>query len=135
VRVILDTNVLMSGIFFGGPPSKIIDAWLDGRLTFVVSPEIITEYRRVAIRLAEKYPLVKIESLLVSVLRSAEVVAAKSLVSQVCSDKDDDKFIACATSANVSVIISGDGALKAVGEYKGVKILSPSDFLTLYLNL
>ena len=56
MRIILDTNVLMSGIFFGGKPSEIIDAWLDGKITYVVSPEIIDEYRRVAARLAEKYP-------------------------------------------------------------------------------
>src|SRR5690554_6905642 len=98
MRVILDTNVLMSGIFFGGPPEKIINAWLDGQITFVVSPEVIDEYRRVAVRLGEKYPRVKIESLLALALGSAEVVAAEALPGQVCADPDDDKFIACAIS-------------------------------------
>ena len=73
MRVVLDTNVLMSGIFFGVPPEKIIDAWLDGLITFVVSPEIIDEYRRVAVRLGDKYPRVKIESLLTSCATSPAV--------------------------------------------------------------
>lgn len=135
MRVVLDTNVLMSGIFFSGPPSRIIDAWLEGKLTFVVSPEIIDEYRRVAIRLRNKYPEIKVESLLVSALRSAEVVSAQALTSQVCADIDDDKFIACAISGKVAVIVSGDGALKAVGEFKGIKIISPSDFVQTYLGV
>jgi putative PIN family toxin of toxin-antitoxin system len=133
MRVILDTNVLMSGIFFGGPPEKIINAWLDGQITFVVSPEIIDEYRKVAVRLGEKYPRVKIESLLVLALSSAEVVAAEALPNQVCSDPDDDKFIACAISAGVPVIVSGDAALKTIGEFQGVKILSPSGFVDKFL--
>ena len=134
MRVILDTNVLMSGIFFGGPPKKIINAWLDGLITFVVSPEIIDEYRRVAVRLGDKYPRVKIESLLALALGSAEVVAAEALPNQVCTDPDDDKFIACAISAGVSVIVSGDTALKAIGEFQGVKILSPAAFVDEFLE-
>jgi putative PIN family toxin of toxin-antitoxin system len=123
----------MSGIFFGGPPKKIINAWLDGRITFVVSPEIIDEYRRVAVRLGEKYPRVKIESLLALALGSAEVVAAEALPTQICSDPDDDKFIASAISAGVAVIVSGDVALKAVGKFQGVKIISPAAFVDEFL--
>jgi len=133
MRVILDTNVLMSGIFFGGPPEKIINAWLDGQITFVVSPEIIDEYRRVAVRLGEKHPRVKIESLLALALGSAEVVAAEALPGQVCTDPDDDKFIACAISAGVVVVVSGDSALKTIGEFQGVRILSPSAFVEEFL--
>lgn len=133
MRVIIDTNVLMSGIFFGGPPKKIIDAWLDGQLTFVVSPEIIEEYRQIAIRLGAKYPRVKIESLLFKALGSAEVVAAGPLTKQICSDPDDDKFIACAISSKASVIITGDTALEAVGEFQGVRIMSPAAFVAEFL--
>lgn len=134
MRVVLDTNVLMSGIFFEGTPGKIIDAWLDGLVSFVVSPEIIDEYKRVSIRLTEKYPEVKIEALLMAALKSAEVVSAKALPSQICTDRDDDKFIACALSAEVSVVISGDTALKAVGEFKGIRIISPLEFIEEFID-
>lgn len=134
MRVVLDTNVLMSGIFFGGPPAQIVDAWLDGSVTFVVSPEIIDEYRRVAIRLGKKFPEVKIESLLALALRKAEVVAAESLSSQVCSDPDDDKFLACAISAEVEVVVSGDSDLKDIGEFQTVEILSPAEFAERFLE-
>jgi len=56
VRIIVDTNVLMSGVFFGGVPGRILDAWAEGRLELVLSPDILQEYRRVGAELAARYP-------------------------------------------------------------------------------
>jgi len=56
VRVVVDTNVLMSGIFFGGVPSRILEAWASGRVELVLSPDILEEYRRVGDELASRYP-------------------------------------------------------------------------------
>lgn len=47
MKVILDTNVFMSGIFFSGPPYEILNAWRGERLSLLVSVEILDEYRRV----------------------------------------------------------------------------------------
>jgi AbrB family looped-hinge helix DNA binding protein len=47
VRIVLDTNVLVSGVFFGGPPGRILEAWRDRRIQLVLSPEILGEYQRV----------------------------------------------------------------------------------------
>lgn len=54
MRVIMDTNVLVSGIFFSGPPFQILNAWQQQKLQLVLSPEILAEYQRVAIILGEK---------------------------------------------------------------------------------
>lgn len=51
----MDTNVLVSGIFFSGPPFQILNAWQQQKLQLVLSPEILAEYQRVAIILGEKY--------------------------------------------------------------------------------
>lgn len=56
MRVILDTNVLLSGVFFGGVPGRILAAWAAGQLELVLSPAILTEYRRVGADLARRYP-------------------------------------------------------------------------------
>ena len=56
MRVVLDTNVLMSGIFFGGVPGRILGAWAEGRLELVLSPDILAEYRRVGTELTARYP-------------------------------------------------------------------------------
>lgn len=56
MKVVLDTNVLVSGIFFSGPPAGILRAWSQGKLQLVLSPEILDEYMRVSAELAVKYP-------------------------------------------------------------------------------
>ena len=54
MRIILDTNVFISGIFWSGPPSKIFDAWVKNKVKLVISPEILDEYKRVAETLYKK---------------------------------------------------------------------------------
>lgn len=54
MRVVIDTNVLVSGVFFGGLPGRILEAWKDEELTLVVSPAILEEYSRVGRVLAGK---------------------------------------------------------------------------------
>ena len=51
MRVVLDTNVLMSGIFFAGPPATILAAWVEGELELLASVDILTKYRRAGSRL------------------------------------------------------------------------------------
>jgi len=58
VRVVLDTNVLISGIFFSGPPAQILKGWRQGRLQLLTSPEILAEYARVAAELRSEFPLI-----------------------------------------------------------------------------
>jgi predicted nucleic acid-binding protein len=56
MRIVLDTNVFVSGVFFSGPPYDILNAWRDGRVEIVVSPEILEEYVRVGEELARGFP-------------------------------------------------------------------------------
>ena len=61
MRIILDTNVLVSGIFFGGPPYKILKAWRDGSIELVVSNEILEEYFSVSEILSIEFPGIDIK--------------------------------------------------------------------------
>jgi predicted nucleic acid-binding protein len=58
MRVVLDKNVLVSGVFFSGPPSRILKAWRDGRLTLVYSAAIFEEYDRVFMELTDDFPAI-----------------------------------------------------------------------------
>jgi putative PIN family toxin of toxin-antitoxin system len=53
IRIVLDTNVLMSGIFWSGFPAKILEAWQEKKLKMIISPEILDEYIRVGKILSE----------------------------------------------------------------------------------
>lgn len=68
MRVVLDTNIVVSAAFFGGPPRAVIDAWTEGRVQVVVSPAIFDEYLRVCERLRESYPGTDYQPLLTALL-------------------------------------------------------------------
>ena len=91
--IVLDTNVLVSAVFFGGVPGRILEAWRDGTIRVVLSAEILDEYRRVGRILASEYPGVDIDPLLSLLAVEAEVVEAPPLPAPVSSDPDDDKFL------------------------------------------
>lgn len=133
MKVILDTNVFVSGIFFSGPPYKILEAWREKRVTLVVSPAILDEYRRVAEDLADKFPGVDIEPVLELLAIHALLVDAPDLPDQVCTDADDDMFLACAIASGANIITSGDKALLRTSGYAGIQVIPPSTFVSKFL--
>ena len=134
MRLILDTNVFVSGIFFSGPPYEILDAWRRGKLTLVVSPDILSEYDRVGQELASEFPNVDLAPALELLASKGEVVEAPPLTERVCSDPDDDKFLACAIASGTKTISSGDKALRKTSGYAGIAVISPREFVDKYLK-
>ena len=92
MRIVLDTNVLMSGIFFGDIPGRLLIAWRAKRIQFVVSEEIVDEYRQVATRLTERYSEIDISNIVDLLAQHSERIAASPLSEPVSIDPDDDKF-------------------------------------------
>jgi putative PIN family toxin of toxin-antitoxin system len=129
MRVVLDTNVFVSGIFFTGPPYQILEAWQQHRIDIVLSAPIMEEYRRVGKRLADQFPGVDLNPVLEMVVDRAVVVEPVELSEPVCDDTDDDKFIACAISGQAQYIVSGDKNLLKASGHQGVEILTPRQFL------
>ena len=64
MKIVLDTDVFISGVFFKGPPQKILKAWRDGRIKILISGEIIEEYRRVGELLSKQFPGIECDSIL-----------------------------------------------------------------------
>jgi uncharacterized protein len=106
VRVILDTNVFISGVFFGGPPYRILEGWRDGKVQLVLSHEILEEYQRVGDTLVEQFPGVELQPMLELVTMNAELFSDQVMLEPVCEDPDDDKFIACALASGCKVPVS-----------------------------
>jgi uncharacterized protein len=133
VKVVLDTNVFVSGVFFSGPPFQILQAWRDGKIQLVISPEILDEYRRVGEILAEEHPAIDLEPMLEYVIHNAVVFSAPPLPKGVCDDPDDDKFFACALASGSNLVVSGDRHLLRVSGYQNIEVLKPRDFLDKHL--
>lgn len=128
-RAVLDTNVLVSGIFFGGKPREVIDAWIEGRLELVLTPSIIDEYVRTLDHIGESHPELEYESLLAVVIGHSVLLPDESSAEPITSDPDDDKFMLCARASG-AVVVSGDHHLLDVAGWEGVPVLPPRDFLT-----
>jgi putative PIN family toxin of toxin-antitoxin system len=129
VKVIVDTNVFVSGVFFSGPPHQIIKAWREGKFELIMSSEILEEYRRVATILAEQFPPVNLHRILEFVEKEANFFEAPALSEPICDDSDDDKFLACAFASDTKIIVSGDKHLLRVSGYKGIEVLKPKAFV------
>jgi putative PIN family toxin of toxin-antitoxin system len=129
VRIVLDTNVFISGVFFSGPPYKILEAWRDGRIVLVVSPEILEEYYRVGENLSSRYAEVDITPVLEFVTINAEIVSPPDFALPICTDPDDDKFFTCAIAGHCPVIISGDRHLLDKSGFYGIQLRKPRDFV------
>jgi putative PIN family toxin of toxin-antitoxin system len=134
LRIVLDTNVFISGVFFGGPPARILEAWRDARVLPVLSAEILEEYRRVGVELKARYAEVDLEPFLALLGVHAEFVEASPLTEPVASDPDDDKFLACALAGGVPLIVSGDRDLVEQSGWRGIRVLRPRAFVDEYLR-
>lgn len=129
MRVVLDTNVLMSGVFFGGAPGKILHAWQAGLISLAVSPEIIEEYIATSEVLSARYESISLEPILALIAKHSELWQCPPLAEQVCSDPDDDKFLACALASGAECVVSGDKALRRTSGYRNIGVLSPRQFV------
>lgn len=134
IKLILDTNVFISGIFWSGPPAKILDAWHGKKIKIVCSLEILDEYSRVADILSVKYPSIDIAPFINLVIREGELFTPIKLKTSVSRDPDDDKFIAVALAANCHLIVSGDNDLLSVTGYQEIEIINPNEFVKKYLK-
>ena len=133
MKIVLDTNVLISGIFFTGPPYKILNAWKKGEITFVVSEEILLEYQRVANEMSLKFPSIDIRKILQLITIHSEIINTHGYEVTICEDPDDNMFISCAVASKSKVIVSGDKHLLKIDNYQNIRVLKPREFVDNYL--
>ena len=131
LRVVLDTNILVSGVLYIGKPKKVIDLVLSGKIEIISSAETIDEFKRVIVR--DKFKLSKSEQedKINFVIRLSHIILVKSKFKVVKDDTDDDKFIQVAYDGKARYIVSGDHHLKDLREFAGIKIVTASQLLEL----
>jgi hypothetical protein len=131
--VVIDTNVLVSALLFGGVPGDLVPLWKERRIRPKASKQIIDEYLRVLAYPKFELSEDEINSLLqYEILPYFEVSRVKGGPVLVSKDPSDDKFIRCAQTAGAGIIISGDQHLLRLSSFHQIQILSPSDFLALH---
>ena len=133
MKIVVDTNVVISGIFFGGNPRKIVEYVVDGKIEAIATKEIIEEYMEIVDYMVEKKQGKLDHSMLSPLYSSMRLIEAETSV-DVCRDPDDNKFIECAVDAKALYIVSGDKDLLDVGKYGDVKIVTAKEFCDQYLR-
>jgi putative PIN family toxin of toxin-antitoxin system len=132
-RVVLDSNVIVSGVGWSGPPARILDAALDGRLVLVTSPPLLAELRRVLC-----YPklarVIAGAQQLVDLLEASSVVVLPTRALAVVSDESDNRVLEAAVEGAADYIVSGDDHLLALGTFQRMPVLAPGEFVTSVLS-
>jgi putative PIN family toxin of toxin-antitoxin system len=131
VRIVADTNVLVSALIFpGGSPEAVYRLALEGRIEPVTSRPLLTELGRV---LTEKFGWQsdRVEEALAQLIRVAEIVEPRQRVVAIQADPADDRVLDAAAEGNVDAIVSGDRHLLELGSWQGIAIESPAAFLEL----
>jgi uncharacterized protein len=132
IRAVLDTNVLLSALLFGGRLEGLRRAWRAGRLRLVLSRETADELLRVM-----AYPKFRLTRVEISSLFDTELLPFAEVVELPASkgkqrwsrDSEDDKFIRCAQAGKCARLVTGDDDLLSLKRVGKVAILSPAEFL------
>lgn len=133
MKVVLNTNVLVSGTFWTGYSFEILKLVDIKKIILILSKEIITEYNKT---IYSKEIIEKIENknlimseIIKKVIEDAEIVEPAEKLDIIKEDIEDNKILECAVEGDADFIISQDKHLLNLKEYQGIKILTPEEFL------
>lgn len=127
MKAVLDTNIFISALVLpSGQAQKAVLAAVEGRFDLAISKPIIHEVIEV---LARKFARDAEELARVAVFLSEFEVVQPRRTLQVLSDEPDNRILECAITARAKVIVTGDRAMLALQEYKGVRIVTLREFL------
>ena len=130
LRIVLDTNVIISGVLFGGVPRSILESLISRRHDFFLSMPILEEVREVLGRPKFGFENEEASMVLEELHSVCTIVKPAEPINFIADDPDDNRILECAVRAEADIIVSGDSHLLSAGSYKGIKILSPRQFVS-----
>ena len=133
MKVVLDTNVLISAIMFGGKSREVLEMGISGKIKISLSQDILKELAGVLVGRKFRASVTFVQQTIHELSEIAELVIVREEIKAIKNDPDDNRILECAVSAKADYIVSGDSDLLSLEHFRKIKILSPSDFL-LILN-
>ena len=135
MRIVADTNTVLSGLLWQGPPRRLLDLARERKVSLCTSLTLVAELAEVIARdkFAERVRAAGLSAaeLVQDYERLAEVVTPEPLPIPVSRDPDDDHVLACALAAKAELIVSGDKRhLLVLGQYQGIPIRTAADALS-----
>ena len=139
MKVILDTNVVISGFLWPGICSQLFDFAASNHISIFSSQELIDELDEVIHRKKYVHDITRTgfttAQLVKQYRRLAEIIPTKKLTQQVCRDADDDAVLACALAAQANIIITGDKDLLVLHPFRDIPILPPASAIKILAAL
>jgi putative PIN family toxin of toxin-antitoxin system len=136
MRVVLDTNTVISAVFWGGFPGRIVELAKTNAISICTSRPLLDELMDVLSRkkFLARFNLIAStpSKVLADYAALAEVVSVPNVPSVVADDPDDDEVIACAVTAKANYIISGDRHLLKIGNYDDIFIVNANQFIDIF---
>ena len=133
MRIVIDTNVVISGTFFGGCPRKVIESVGKNGLYACATLEIVNEYEEIVDEMIRRKQGRLRRDILKPFIGGLKMIDSFTKA-EVSRDPDDDKFISCAVDAKALYVVSGDKDLLEVGRYRFVEILTAAEFCAQHLR-
>ena len=132
MRILIDTNILISGLYFHGLPKKLLSEIDFEKFNVCVNEKIIAEYTDKIDNKFSKSKYILDKDLREKIFSSFKSFEIKSDL-KICRDPDDDKFINCAIDAKAIYIVSGDNDLLTIKNFAGIEIVTAREFYDKYL--
>ena len=134
MQIVLDTNVVVSAILFGGKPQEILEAALAGDFRLCISEPMVVELQGVLQRPKFEFNRQIVQSIVSEITLLAEWVTPTKHFELVEDDPADNDVIDCAVEANADFLISGDRHLLQLGTCVNIQIVSPNSFIKILEN-
>lgn len=130
MRVVIDTNVLISGIFWTGKPKQLLNKVRSQEITFVTSEILLDELKEVLARADKPFHLASkdVERVVNAMRDLAEVVRPRSCVA-ICRHDADNRVLECALDGHAGSVVTGDVHLLELEHYQGIRIMTVADCL------
>ncbi|MEK6892513.1 MAG: putative toxin-antitoxin system toxin component, PIN family [Nanoarchaeota archaeon] len=128
MKVVLDTNIFISGIFWKGSSNKVITNWRERKFTLVTSLDAVSEIIKVLKDFKIGLSDDMIKEWIDLIVENSIIVEPKEKIPIVKDDPNDNMFIETAVAGNVDYIISQDNHLLNLKEFRGIKIITPEEF-------
>lgn len=133
MRLVLDTNVVIAGMLWQGPPRDLLEAALKGAVSLATTAALIEELARSLryAKLAERISRLGLSagSIVARYALISDAFLPAAITPRVRSDPDDDQVLACALAAKADLIVSGDSHLLNLKSYQGIPIVRPAEAL------
>lgn len=130
--LVLDSGVWISALHFGGVPRRVLDYAIE-RATIALCESIAEEIRSI-LRRKFRWQVDEIEHSLADFRRDTRIVAVSGHLRGVCRDPNDDMVLECAVVAGAEFIVTGDKDLLTLGSFRNIRILTPREFLSEFVN-